>query len=711
MKTNKTLSLCKTLSKIGKAEHGGYLSLGKLVNGRVIAKVDEYALFDVGFVKNAIMLNNGSWEFNHLSVGDWRKVYIEENDKTKDYIIVSRRHLAESERWNLMEHLCENGGEVKATIVKLTRRGIRMDVYGLIGVIFWTKGLLALENELRNMFSLMVRVRAICKRYNTIILTPSRAIEDTIRRKLSNIVWTSVLDLCDLGLWTSVDACNGIITLSGRPWCFALGVINQLTLGKLIVSNFVKISKGERPVQSRDCVDLIVNFMIEIDKTLEWERNVLSIDDVCVWSWVTSLTQNTREHWCEWKRLGIKQNVIRHFGGSLMSPPKVMNFELNKEIVETSEKQNIMWNKEQVKLAELLCGFEFKRFDLTKLTLGKVRNGQLRTEDKDWLRKVGNAWLDEIGKLVSFKTKCQTELPKGDWKRIIGSLKTGNGSCNWREELDYAINRKLKDGKLIDRIYIQAKVERGTQIEGGVKMYKRDDLRRNCDKRSNGSALNDKGEDLPTIVEMELDGEWEREWKALREPNYWWEHYTETDCSLIETSYGNWPNVKSLRSVYAVIVGMDIQTTMLMVAMTTTLLAYVCDFSIETEDVTMLTNDWGNDLAFKVAPIGLNFGIDDAMVEIDISGYKYLRFVNENWDQSLIGIVAKVGTTDATIELAVGIYGTLRFELPTDCFGIKVGMEVDVVLTDWNVITNDVNLRTNEREEVNTILMERRREV
>ncbi|MGP1918089.1 MAG: hypothetical protein ACTS4W_01975 [Candidatus Hodgkinia cicadicola] len=34
-----------------------------------------------------------------------------------------------------------------------------------------------------------------------------------------------------------------------------------------------------------------------------------------------------------------------------------------------------------------------------------------------------------------------------------------------------------------------------------------------------------------------------------------------------------------------------------------------------------------------------------------------------------------------------------------------------VVLTDWNVITNDVNLSTNEREEVNTILMERRREV
>lgn len=77
----------------------------------------------------------------------------------------------------------------------------------------------------------------------------------------------------------------------------------------------------------------------------------------------------------------------------------------------------------------------------------------------------------------------------------------------------------------------------------------------------------------------------------MREPNYWREHYTETDCSLIETSYGNWPNVKSLRSVYAVIVGMDIQTTMLMVAMTTTLLAYVCDLSIETEDVTMLTND------------------------------------------------------------------------------------------------------------------------
>ncbi|MGP1911536.1 MAG: hypothetical protein ACTS4T_01940 [Candidatus Hodgkinia cicadicola] len=40
-----------------------------------------------------------------------------------------------------------------------------------------------------------------------------------------------------------------------------------------------------------------------------------------------------------------------------------------------------------------------------------------------------------------------------------------------------------------------------------------------------------------------------------------------------------------------------------------------------------------------------------------------------------------------------------------------LSLSLRVVLTDWNVITNDVNLRTNEREEVNTILMERRREV
>ncbi|MGP1917733.1 MAG: hypothetical protein ACTS45_01985 [Candidatus Hodgkinia cicadicola] len=42
---------------------------------------------------------------------------------------------------------------------------------------------------------------------------------------------------------------------------------------------------------------------------------------------------------------------------------------------------------------------------------------------------------------------------------------------------------------------------------------------------------------------------------------------------------------------------------------------------------------------------------------------------------------------------------------------MELPLSSHVVLTDWNVITNDVNLRTNEREEVNTILMERRREV
>ncbi|MGP1917371.1 MAG: hypothetical protein ACTS6P_02100 [Candidatus Hodgkinia cicadicola] len=42
---------------------------------------------------------------------------------------------------------------------------------------------------------------------------------------------------------------------------------------------------------------------------------------------------------------------------------------------------------------------------------------------------------------------------------------------------------------------------------------------------------------------------------------------------------------------------------------------------------------------------------------------------------------------------------------------MELPLSLSRCLTDWNVITNDVNLRTNEREEVNTILMERRREV
>ncbi|MFP3019006.1 MAG: hypothetical protein ACEY26_00680 [Candidatus Hodgkinia cicadicola] len=694
-------SQCKALGKVAKANCKARLPLGKLVNGRALVKNEMYAILDFGFERNAIMLNNGLWGFRHLSVGDWIKSYVEENDENEEYVIVSRRQLDETERWELMKRLCVTGGEVKANVVQLTRRGIGMEVCGLMGAIFWTKGLIELENEIRNKSAIMVRVRATCERYNMIVLTPARAIEDTIRRKTNVVVWTTVLGLCDLGLWTYVDACNGVITLSGKPWCCALNVINQLTLGKLVISNFVKIENALRPLQTGDCVDLIVNFMLEVDKSLKWDRNVFSIEIACVWKWVITLTTGTRERWCDWKETRRNARKLNHRGFNGPSEGIVSN-ETKEEIDGTIAKQNAIWNEEQLTLNEMESGFEFERFKLTKLVLSKVRKGQLCTEDESWLRKVEKAWMFESGELVLLKTKWHTISVGDKWKYVLARLKTEGRGFKWKEELDYANIRRLKDEELLDElIEIQAKADKTKRNEEKDGKVERNNL-----KEKRWALANVRNEDLPRVVETELDEKWEMEWQLNREPSYRRKCDSETDCALVETSYEVWRGVRALRPVYAVIVGIDVQVTMLMVAITKTVLAYVCDLSIANEDVTMLANDWGNDLALKVAPIGLNFGIDDVMVEIDVQWYKSLRFVNANLEKSLIGIVAKVGETDVIIALTNEIYGTLRFEIATGNFGIEVGMEAKVKVVEWNPSTNDINLEISEEEEANTLLVE-----
>ncbi|MFP3039008.1 MAG: hypothetical protein ACKEQK_00660, partial [Candidatus Hodgkinia cicadicola] len=132
----------------------------------------------------------------------------------------------------------------------------------------------------------------------------------------------------------------------------------------------------------------------------------------------------------------------------------------------------------------------------------------------------------------------------------------------------------------------------------------------------------------------------------------------------------------------------------------------VCDFSLTDEDVMLLEGDWKNDLALKVIPVGLSYSLDDVMVEVDVEGYRYLRFVNESWGKVIVGVIVKVMETEVIIVLEEGICGKLRFDGSVDGVGMEVGMTVDVSVVDFNPATNDINLELSEDEEVRTFLVE-----
>ncbi|MGP1918271.1 MAG: hypothetical protein ACTS4U_01075 [Candidatus Hodgkinia cicadicola] len=732
----RTLSFCKTLSKLAKANRKNSFPKGKLINGNVTFKTNDFALIDIGYTQSGILLNNESWFFKNLSVGSTVKVYVE--FVNEEGVIVSRRKLDEIELWAKLENLCETGTAVEAKIINFTRKGIKLDVYGIFGAIFWTKELIELEIELRSRSVLVTRIKSICKTYNMVVLTLAHKIKNTIGRTTSPKVWTGLIDLCDKGIWTNVDACNGIIMLSGRPWCNALDLINQLTFGKIILSNFVKLKKAPKPARTGDYIDLLTNFIMEIDDALNWDRNISSITSRCVWEWIISLAASNRNRWCNWRNHDDIVNSSQLNVGQFikLSEPEFCD-ELKFELNEVNEKQNLIWDVEQTELLRVLCEFDFKKFKTTLNILNLMCGKQLNFNDKAWYKRINDAWLWETKMVVLVIASWKRTLSAEERERILKYLRNETKTNAWRKELEWENEQNLLDisndaltGKRLEiddsKVELPRKRTKGERRQNEVKIanlhfeqlnHHDDDYccyEDNWNEDSFESEMNcefPKNEKSETSSpssdrESELNAEWNEMWHLEREQNYWNKQHIETDCSLIETNCEKCKNVRMLRSVYAIIVGMDVQTTLLVTAITNMLLTYVCDFSLTDDDVKMLQNDWGNSLAIKITPIGLNYSLDDVLVEADMGGYKYLRFAAKHIGLSLTGIIAKFETNDMTIKLTSEICGKLRFNMTTIDLGIEVGMEVDVMITDFNPITNDINLELTEDEVARTILVE-----
>ncbi|MGP1918660.1 MAG: hypothetical protein ACTS4V_01325 [Candidatus Hodgkinia cicadicola] len=701
----KVFSFCKTLSKTIRRRITTSFVPGKVVTGFVTFKCNEFALIEIGTSKNATLRSNGSWKYENLEVGNSIKVYIESVGENNEDVHVSRRELDLDETWDMVDNLCKTKEEVLAKVIGINRNGIEMEVFNMFGAIFWNKEIIKLENELRKRSVLMARVRATCRRHNMIVLTPSRPIEDNDERRPNCTVWTEVIGLCDKGIWTLVDGCNGIITLSGKPWCKALDLINRMPFGEVILSDFVKLEQTTKLKRSWDLIDLIVNYVMEINDGTKWDESIDNIDAICVWEWVISLAPVNRKRWHEWRERSNLNSKLRFRCGSFNGPAEnKLRSECLNEVYNVIKAQNRLWSAERNELEKLLCGFEWERFKLTKYVLETLVN-RISSFDRKWLEQMKSAWLNEEKGFASAKGKWQT-FPRWERRKIIERLqcKRNVKGNSFNLELEWGNERKLRDKERLNVI----------QAHSAEKGGKEDDEKRSGKLRSeswNNGKEKRKTEDINmeeeiNKLEQELNAEWEMEWYLKRGPQVWERHYTQTESSVIETSYGNLNGIRTLRAAYGVIIGLDVQVKMLAAAVNGKLIAYVCDFSLNNEEVTSLGTKWKDDCAIKMAPVGLSYSLDDVLVEISVEGYLYLKFVEERTNQSLVGKVVSIGKSETTIELENGIYGKLRFTKTADKFGIEIGMEVDVMITDFNPVTNDINLELSEEEEVRTILVE-----
>ncbi|MGP1910825.1 MAG: hypothetical protein ACTS43_00900, partial [Candidatus Hodgkinia cicadicola] len=495
------------------------------------------------------------------------------------------------------------------------------------------------------------------------------------------------------------------ITLSGKPWCRALDLINQMSFGEVFLSNFVGLEQTSKPKRSWDSVDLIVNSIMEIDESTKWDRGIATVDAICVWWWINSLAPADRERWHEWRERSCYDSKLRFGRGNVNGP---FGFELSKdkwnEVYASERYQNHLWSRERNELEKLLSGFEGKRFETTRYVLELTETNQIGSQDWKWLKRMKEAWLSEERSSARIRGKWET-FPTWERQQIIEQLKRGrivNGN-GWKCELEWGTEQKLKDEERLRGIKTHSarKAERKHENRiGKLQPEGWNDEKGKClteNIKTAGKSYNE---------ERELDAEWEREWYSKRGPQVWKKHYAETETCVVETCYGNLSGSRTLRPTYGVLIGLDVQAEMLTAAVNERLLAYVCDFSLSNEGVTLLQTNWKDDCAVKMAPVALNYGLDDVLVEIDVEGYKHLKFVDERTSQTLVGKVVSIGGTETTIELGNGIYGKLRFVGTADNFEIEVGMKVDVMITDFNPITNDINLEINEEEEVRTILVE-----
>ncbi|MFP3038994.1 MAG: hypothetical protein ACKEQK_00565, partial [Candidatus Hodgkinia cicadicola] len=591
------MSICKTITTLAKGVNRNPFPRGKLIGSKVNIKTSGYAVVDITQGCQAVLLNNGSWSYQNLSVGDSLDVYVEGFSEEEGVIFVSRRDLDREELWGKLTQLCKNREEVEGEIIGLARRGLKMVVYGLFGVVYWTEDLIKLENELRKRIVLMVHVRALCREHNMIVLSPSREIEDRDQRRPKSLVWVMLVDLCDIGVLTVVDGCNGIIILNGKPWCNALGFLNRLQFGKLCLGTFAKLGRGVKVEQTEDCVDLVVNFVLEAEGGLKWDRNVIGIGVTLVLGWVLSLALEERERWWDWRE-----------GGSCFGSTEAKRDTVGEEalaswgwrIKQIDETQNMFWKLERVYLEDASCGFEWRRFALTQHVLEMVKEGQLNKEDKIWLEKVKHAWLSEG---VSIESKCNRWYRSGKRDRVFNTSRYMKRGVVLEDELDWGDKRDLEDEMKVIKFAGIAKDVGSEEMERKGGEVKHNELLSDIGISNQGE---ERAVKLSLEMEERLDDEWDDEWYLEREVEYWRNQYRETKGSLIETNVGGWRTIKTLRMVYGVIVGMDVNLGMLVVAVCDTLAAYVCDFSLTDEDVMLLEGDWKNDLALKVIPVGLS---------------------------------------------------------------------------------------------------------
>ncbi|MFP3037667.1 MAG: hypothetical protein ACKER6_01125 [Candidatus Hodgkinia cicadicola] len=162
-----------------------------------------------------------------------------------------------------------------------------------------------------------------------------------------------------------------------------------------------------------------------------------------------------------------------------------------------------------------------------------------------------------------------------------------------------------------------------------------------------------------------------------------------------------------LRPVYGTIYGWDMDADLLLVQIGDGSIVPIADASFTLEDTYLFgQNPIEGTKAIKVLPAVICPSTAAMLVEIDVEGFRLLKFIEMNGYGPFIGVIVKIESDGFIVALPEGVWGKLsaygeHFN-ESEC----VGYEVEVSVCDIDVMANMLRLELAEEECDCTLLVE-----
>ncbi|MGP1911293.1 MAG: hypothetical protein ACTS4T_00515 [Candidatus Hodgkinia cicadicola] len=688
-------SLCKAATKVLRWKSEGNVTEGQLVEGIVKFKTEVGALIDIGRTSFGVLPNFGSWSFQQLKVGDFVKTYVEEVGSPPNEFYLSRRHLDEEDAWSAVLGAWRTFVTVEAEVVAPTFGGVEMRVFGLPAGLIWDSKTAERVWNFAAGVVVPVKITSAARDLKLIILSSAGDVNGSLGDfKFNKSVWGKIIEPLPRGYYLNVCGLPAVLTFEGVPWWESLRFSEVAQHQQLVLVNVRKrrlmhIERGWsvaelvrmslRIVDEMDLADKELTFGSEVGAVI-LPPNELNVSPRERYFDAKEIEQLNRE-WAiadqDWKQ-GLKRGWLRTSEelsvrkcGSSFLPPKGF-YETNRSFPsEVKSDVNELNRSAEVEAISLLRERSFAQMNRLGFKGDALTCEREQTNWMEFVKSEVEGASSAVGE-VKRPPKVDGTFNEGDWDENEMYCDEGEYEdelSNFEyESLDFAgeVERKCESSEGIDDFTFEGKLIRNWRNELNV-----DKLRESADKVFSGSRREQQ------MLEVTLAG------KHFGRPS------------------------RSIRPIYGVITGLDLQSGLIIMQSANDIVTLITEASFTSDDTYLFEKNatFGSG-AIKILPVAFCPFVTSVVVEIDVDGFRLLKWIEEYGFGPFVGSVVKIETDGFVIALHEDIYG--RLSAQGDHFDERdcINAEVLVSVCDVNVATNTLNLEFVEDEEDRTILEE-----